>query len=201
MSQYVVSGHLEYLRDKWYGSSPCFRLTADIYRPQPLEIQTVAGVFLMLTLGIFIGIIILLLEHIVYRYALPSLRTKPKDSLWRNRNLMFFSQVSLRIIFSGENIPGSDVTEVLAAFIEVTSVPTPYNGKNSLAAAIGAVEQTAVMWLETSIKPPAPPSGFSRYPLTNSSWEGECRWWGSNLRPSRRQSSTLLVHTDSGNIT
>lgn len=61
---------------------------------QALEVSTVGGVFLMLTLGIGVGFFLLFLEHVVYRYALPSLRTKPKESVWRNRNLMFFSQVS-----------------------------------------------------------------------------------------------------------
>ncbi|KAG7160622.1 Glutamate receptor ionotropic, NMDA 3A-like, partial [Homarus americanus] len=84
--------HLDHLKHKWYGELPCFRVSADIYKPQALEISTVGGVFLMLTLGIGIGFFLLILEHVVYRYALPSLRTKPKASFWRNRNLMFFSQ-------------------------------------------------------------------------------------------------------------
>lgn len=93
LARYQASGHLDHLKHKWYGELPCFRLSADIYKPQALEIRTVAGVFLMLTLGIGVGLAILLLEHMVYRYALPSLRTKPRESMWRNRNLMFFSQV------------------------------------------------------------------------------------------------------------
>ncbi|XP_071516323.1 glutamate receptor ionotropic, NMDA 3A-like [Panulirus ornatus] len=92
LARYLASGHIDHLKHKWYGELPCFRLSADIYKPQALEISTVAGVFLMLTLGIGLGFFLLILEHVVYRYVLPSLRTKPKESLWRNRNLMFFSQ-------------------------------------------------------------------------------------------------------------
>lgn len=94
LARYLASGHLDHLKHKWYGELPCFnRISADLYKPQALEISTVGGVFLMLTLGIGVGIFLLFLEHLVYRYALPTLRTKPKESRWRNRNLMFFSQV------------------------------------------------------------------------------------------------------------
>ncbi|XP_045593274.2 uncharacterized protein [Procambarus clarkii] len=98
LARYLASGHLDHLKHKWYGELPCFRISADIYKPQALEISTVGGVFLMLTLGIGIGFFLLILEHVVYRYALPSLRTKPKESLWRNRNLMFFSQKLYKFI-------------------------------------------------------------------------------------------------------
>ncbi|XP_064118595.1 glutamate receptor ionotropic, NMDA 3A-like [Macrobrachium nipponense] len=98
LARYQSSGHLDHLKHKWYGELPCFRLSADIYKPQALDISTVAGVFLALTLGIGVGLIILILEHLVYRYVLPSLRTKPKESVWRNRNLMFLSQKLYRFI-------------------------------------------------------------------------------------------------------
>ncbi|XP_069947292.1 uncharacterized protein [Cherax quadricarinatus] len=98
LARYLASGHLDHLKHKWYGELPCFRISADIYKPQALEFSTVGGVFLMLTLGIGIGFFLLILEHVVYRYALPSLRTKPKESIWRNRNLMFFSQKLYKFI-------------------------------------------------------------------------------------------------------
>jgi ionotropic glutamate receptor NMDA 3A len=60
---------------------------------QALEIYTVAGVFLMLFLGILVGVVILVLEHLVFKYYLPKLRSKPNTSMWKNRNLMFLSQV------------------------------------------------------------------------------------------------------------
>ncbi|MPC27562.1 Glutamate receptor ionotropic, NMDA 3A [Portunus trituberculatus] len=99
LARYLASGHLDHLKHKWYGELPCFnRISADLYKPQALEISTVGGVFLMLTLGIGVGIFLLFLEHLVYRYALPTLRTKPKESVWRNRNLMFFSQKLYKFI-------------------------------------------------------------------------------------------------------
>ncbi|KAK3858689.1 hypothetical protein Pcinc_035138 [Petrolisthes cinctipes] len=98
LARYLFSGHLDHLKHKWYGELLCSGRSADIYKPQALEVSTVGGVFVMLTLGIGVGFILLVLEHIVYRYALPSLRTKPKESVWRNRNLMFFSQKLYKFI-------------------------------------------------------------------------------------------------------
>ena len=74
-------------------ASSCYKYNNYFRIFQALEINTVAGVFLMLFLGILIGIIILILEHLVFKYYLPGLRQKPKESIWKNRNLMFLSQV------------------------------------------------------------------------------------------------------------
>ena len=59
----------------------------------PLTVRAEAGVFLMLAFGICVGILILFAEHFVFKYCLPGLRRKGKDSYWKTPNLMFFSQV------------------------------------------------------------------------------------------------------------
>ncbi|KAJ8887915.1 hypothetical protein PR048_007399 [Dryococelus australis] len=55
-------------------------------------------VFLLLGLGVVMGCLILLFEHLFYRYTLPILRHKPKGTIWRSRNIMFFSQKLYRFI-------------------------------------------------------------------------------------------------------
>lgn len=57
-------------------------------------VEAVSGVFLLLGLGMFLGILILIFEHLFYKYSLPILRRKPRDSIWKSRNIMFFSQVN-----------------------------------------------------------------------------------------------------------
>lgn len=84
---------MDELRSKWYSSLPCFRSPNDAYRPQPLGVSAVAGVFILLGFGILAGCLILILEHLVYKYALPGLRRQPKGTIWRSPNMMFFSQV------------------------------------------------------------------------------------------------------------
>lgn len=54
--------------------------------------------FLLLGLGMTMGVIILIFEHWFYKYALPSLRLKPKGTIWKSRNIMFFSQKLYRFI-------------------------------------------------------------------------------------------------------
>lgn len=44
------------------------------------------------------GVVILIFEHWFYKYALPSLRLKPKGTIWKSRNIMFFSQKLYRFI-------------------------------------------------------------------------------------------------------
>lgn len=59
-----------------------------------IGVAAVAGVFCLLGLGMVVGVLILLFEHGFYKWALPHLRLKPKGSIWRSRNIMFFSQVN-----------------------------------------------------------------------------------------------------------
>lgn len=61
-------------------------------------VAAVAGVFLLLGMGMVMGVIILIFEHWFYKYALPSLRLKPKGTVWKSRNIMFFSQKLYRFI-------------------------------------------------------------------------------------------------------
>lgn len=82
---------------------PCFGIDAGFYhdqsgQPRPLGVASVAGVFCLLGLGMVVGIIILTGEHLFYKYTLPGLRCKPKASMWRSRNVMFFSQKLYRFI-------------------------------------------------------------------------------------------------------
>lgn len=61
------------------------------------------GVFLLLGMGMVVGCLILLIEHLFYRYTLPILRHKPKGTIWRSRNIMFFSQV-IRTCVQNKNV-------------------------------------------------------------------------------------------------
>lgn len=56
-------------------------------------VAAVAGVFILLLVGMIVGCLILILEHLFYKYTLPVLRHQPKGTIWRSRNIMFFSQV------------------------------------------------------------------------------------------------------------
>ena len=106
----------------------------------------------------------------------------------------FYAKESL-FLGGKENHP--DVTEAFQLLLR-RHLSLHHNGKDSLATEAGAVEQTPVIWLENTINQLHHHHFFTRYPLTNISMDGvqdECRWWGSNPRPSWQQSSTLpLIH-------
>ncbi|KAL3268123.1 hypothetical protein HHI36_007250 [Cryptolaemus montrouzieri] len=92
IAKYSSNGYMDILQEKWYGGLPCFKLATDIVQPRPLGVRAVTGVFILLGLGVALGLLILLVEHLFFRYTLPLLREKPKGSVWRSRNIMFFSQ-------------------------------------------------------------------------------------------------------------
>jgi len=96
VSTYINNGFMDILQNKWFSDLPCVNReleTSDIGQPTPLGVDAFLGVFLMLGCGILAGAVILCLEHAFYHYALPKLRQKPPDSIWRNQNMMFVSQV------------------------------------------------------------------------------------------------------------
>lgn len=92
--EYNAYGFLDQLQRKWYGRVPCLEDSLNnLNKPNPLSIRAVAGVFIMLGCGFIVGILILIIEHVVFKYSLPNLREMPKDCFWKTPNLMFFSQV------------------------------------------------------------------------------------------------------------
>uniref|UniRef100_A0A8D8RZG8 Glutamate receptor ionotropic, NMDA 3A n=2 Tax=Cacopsylla melanoneura TaxID=428564 RepID=A0A8D8RZG8_9HEMI len=100
ISKYSNNGYMDILQEKWYGGLPCFKLDTDMdmAQPKPLGVAAVAGVFLLLGVGVVAGCAILCMEHLFYKYTLPILRLKPKGTIWRSRNVMFFSQKLYRFI-------------------------------------------------------------------------------------------------------
>ena len=85
---------MDILQEKWYGALPCFKLATDIAQPRPLGVAAVTGVFILLGMGVLLGCLILIIEHLFFKYMLPIMREKPKGTMWKSRNVMFFSQVS-----------------------------------------------------------------------------------------------------------
>ncbi|GAB6031603.1 hypothetical protein CHUAL_009367 [Chamberlinius hualienensis] len=98
IAKYHENGYLDYLAARWYHALPCMRTSSEMYRPMRLSISAVAGVFITLCFGVGISCCVLILEHVVYKYILPRLRKKPKGTLWRSPNIMFFSQKLYRFI-------------------------------------------------------------------------------------------------------
>ncbi|XP_050304727.1 uncharacterized protein LOC126742188 isoform X4 [Anthonomus grandis grandis] len=98
IAKYSSNGYMDILQEKWYGGLPCFKLAQEIAQPRPLGVAAVTGVFILLGMGIVIGLVTLTVEHLFFKYALPMLRDKPKESIWRSRNIMFFSQKLYRFI-------------------------------------------------------------------------------------------------------
>lgn len=98
IAKYSSNGYIDILQEKWYGGLPCFKLATDMAQPRPLGVAAVTGVFILLGFGVIVGLLILFIEHWFFRYALPKLRQKPKGTIWRSRNIMFFSQKLYRFI-------------------------------------------------------------------------------------------------------
>ena len=95
INEYHESGYIEDLIDVHFADSRCYkqRIKSEDSR---LEEQHHAGSFVMLCVGIVVGIAILFLEHAVFKWVIPKLRLKPGHSIWKSVHVMFFSQVMVK---------------------------------------------------------------------------------------------------------
>ncbi|KAG8198827.1 hypothetical protein JTE90_007129 [Oedothorax gibbosus] len=114
--RYNEYGFMEQLEKKWFGRVPCFNHSVHrLNKPQPLSLRSVAGVFLMLLGGACVGVVILFIEHAVFKHALPELRKKPMENFWRSPNVMFFSQKLYRFINTVELVsPHHSAKEIVS---------------------------------------------------------------------------------------
>lgn len=135
IAKYSSNGYLDILLEKWYGGLPCYRDEdhIEIVQPRPLGVAAVAGVYLMLGLGMILGVLILVFEHWFFKYYLPILRHQPKGSVWRSRNIMFFSQVSGSLSFpTVQFIYRSLLTQKLYRFINCVELVSPHHAAREL---------------------------------------------------------------------
>lgn len=89
---YYEIGYLDELHTKWFEKrTKCSRKSSDERRR--IDIYQYKGVFAYLGIGLFAAIVVLYIEQILYQWTIPWLRSKPKNSQFKDFKLMFFSQV------------------------------------------------------------------------------------------------------------
>lgn len=93
IQDYHESGYIDDLIDVHFADSQCYKQRIK-QEDSRLEVQHHAGSFVMLSVGIIVGIGILFLEHAVYKWLVPKFRNRQGRSLWKSVHVMFFSQVS-----------------------------------------------------------------------------------------------------------
>ncbi|OWA52507.1 putative Glutamate receptor ionotropic, NMDA 3A [Hypsibius exemplaris] len=111
--KYMETGFVDDLSAKWFGGLQCKNgpVTIDTLEPRALGLEDFAGVFALLGAGAGVCLIILALEHIVYR-MLPWLRQFPRTSIVHSRHVMFFSQKLYRFLNSVDLVsPNSSAKE------------------------------------------------------------------------------------------
>jgi hypothetical protein len=92
IQNYHESGYIEDLIDVHFADSQCYKQRIK-QEDSRLEVQHHAGSFVMLCVGIIVGVGVLFLEHAIFRWVVPALRRKPGLSFWKSVHVMFFSQV------------------------------------------------------------------------------------------------------------
>ncbi|KAL5022257.1 hypothetical protein ScPMuIL_001412 [Solemya velum] len=107
IQEYHESGYIEDLIDVHFADAQCYKQRITQEESQ-LEVQHHAGLFVMFTVGIIVGILILCLEHVCFKYLVPYARARPGNSVWKSTHCMFVSQRLHRIITSAELVSAQD---------------------------------------------------------------------------------------------
>lgn len=90
--EYYEIGYLDELYIKWFNKRvKCNRKASD--DKIRIDVEQYRGVYLYLGLGIIAAILVLFVEHYLYKWTIPFLRSKPRKSNWKSLRLMFISQV------------------------------------------------------------------------------------------------------------
>ncbi|XP_071117888.1 glutamate receptor ionotropic, NMDA 3A-like isoform X1 [Haliotis cracherodii] len=113
---YHQSGYIDDLIDVHFADAQCFkqRITQEESR---LEVQHHAGLFVMMSVGIIIGIIVCFVEHAVYKWLVPRFRASPGDSQWKSSHMLFFSQRLHRAVTSAELISAHDSAKEMICIV------------------------------------------------------------------------------------
>lgn len=91
--EYHESGYIENLIRLHFADAECYkqRLSQEESR---LDASHHVGLFVLLTVGLFIGVFVLLLEHVVFKWLVPYFRLQSgHNNFWTSHHVMFFSQV------------------------------------------------------------------------------------------------------------
>lgn len=88
--EYINHGLIDQLKIKWFQPAPC---ASDIRKPTPLTFTSVSGVYVFLVVGFILSLMVMCCERCAFK-SVADLRRKSKDSFWKSRKLMFFSQVT-----------------------------------------------------------------------------------------------------------
>lgn len=115
--EYHQSGFIEDLIEVHFADAQCYqqRMTQE---ESQLEVQHHAGLFVLLTVGILLGIIVLLLEHAAFKVFVPYFRATPGNSCWRSSHVMFLSQRLHRIITSAELVSPQDSAKEMISIVK-----------------------------------------------------------------------------------
>lgn len=90
---YLESGQVENIYRKYTPKREC-KDTNNVNGPQ-YGLEHTGGLFIMLVCAILLALLLLGLEHSVYRCFVPYVRKKPSNSRWKSRNLEYVNQVRL----------------------------------------------------------------------------------------------------------
>ncbi|XP_041915879.1 glutamate receptor ionotropic, NMDA 3A [Alosa alosa] len=82
VSQYKSDGFMDMLHDKWYKVVPCGKRSFAVTQTLQMGIKHFSGLFVMLCGGVALSLLTTLAEHIVHRWVIPKIKTKPQYKYW-----------------------------------------------------------------------------------------------------------------------
>ncbi|KAL2099927.1 hypothetical protein ACEWY4_004321 [Coilia grayii] len=82
VSQYKSDGFMDMLHDKWYKVVPCGKRSFAVTETLQMGIKHFSGLFVMLCGGVALSLLTTLAEHIVHRWVIPKIKTKPQYKYW-----------------------------------------------------------------------------------------------------------------------
>ena len=94
---YYENGYLDTLYAQWFQKrTKCNKVASD--EKIRIDLYQYRGVWAYLGIGMIAAILVMFLEHVLYKWTIPWLRNKPRKSQWKDLKLMLLSQVSEKFL-------------------------------------------------------------------------------------------------------
>ncbi|MCJ8742649.1 hypothetical protein PDJAM_G00084610 [Pangasius djambal] len=87
VSQYKSDGFMDMLHDKWYKVVPCGKRSFAVTETLQMGIKHFSGLFVMLCIGVTLSLLTTIAEHVVHRWVIPKMQTKPQYWLHTSQRL------------------------------------------------------------------------------------------------------------------
>ncbi|XP_076089947.1 glutamate receptor ionotropic, NMDA 3A-like [Mytilus galloprovincialis] len=117
IKEYHENGYIDDLIDIHFKDKQCYKQSIS-QEDSRLQASHHAGLFVMLSCGLILSILLLFCEHGIFRWLVPYFRNVSETSRWKSPHMLFFSPRLHRIITSAELVSAHESAREMLGIVK-----------------------------------------------------------------------------------